>query len=566
MAHHSRLFGDVARMLRLGLSFERRGISTREGLERVDEAAYHARRSRRDVLRGGAGLALGAGLSTLARPAAAKSKASSARIAIVGGGLAGLTCADELQKAGVIATLYEGSPERLGGRCHSLRDDFPGQVAEAGGEMIDNAGKTMIGYARELGLTLEDYLKEPGETTFYYGGQRHTRDEVVDQFRAFVARAKPDLQVISAAPSYFSHSPDDVAFDNLDLATYLDTRAAGLPLIRWLLDVAYVSEYGLECHELSCLNMLLFIHLDRRKKWNPYGASDERYHVVEGNDSIVAGLAARQTGPLEMMSFLQRLSRNAAGEYVLEFRGVAQPAIADAVVLAIPFSTLRNVTLDASLGLPAAKLNAIRELGYGYNGKTILGFRGRPWARYGSNGSVYSDQANLQNTWETNWTRAGATSVLTDFFGGNRGQALQTLGQTSRYCGNCHGAGSPFTGGSFYDMNLGIVDQQAEATLADLDQIFPGARAAASRNPDGSPVLYRAHWFPQPFSRGCYTAYRPGQFTSICGLESVPVDGLYFAGEHADSFYDWQGFLEGACRSGIAAADAIASDLASGLL
>jgi monoamine oxidase len=566
MAHHSRLFGDVARMLRLGLSFERRGISTREGLERVDEAAYQARRSRRDLLRGAAGLALGAGVASLSRPAAAKSKTSSARIAIVGGGLGGLVCADELQRAGVIAALYEGSPERLGGRCHSIRDVFPGQVAEAGGEMIDNAGKTMIGYAREFGLTLEDYLKEPGETTFWFQGRKHARDEVVDQFRAFVARAKPDLQTLSAAPSYFTHTDADVAFDNLDLAAYLDSRAAGLPLIRWLLDVAYVSEYGLECHDLSCLNMLLFIHLDRRKKWNPYGSSDERYHIVEGNDAVVSHLAARQAGPLHMMSFLQRLSRNSAGEYVLELRGQAAPAIADAVVLAIPFSALRNVTLDASLGLPPAKLRAIQELGYGYNGKTILGFDGRPWARYGANGSVYADTANLQNTWETSWTRAGATSVLTDFFGGDRGLALQTLGQASRYCGNCHGPGSPFTGGTFFDMNETIIDQQADAMLTDFDKVFPGAKAAVSKNPDGSPVLYRAHWFPQPFARGCYTAYKPGQFTQICGLESVPVDGLYFAGEHADSFYDWQGFLEGACRSGVAAADTILSDMASGLL
>ena len=32
---------------------------------------------------------------------------------------------------------------------------------------------------------------------------------------------------------------------------------------------------------------------------------------------------------------------------------------------------------------------------------------------------------------------------------------------------------------------------------------------------------------------------------------------LYFAGEHANSFYEWQGFMEGAARSGIDAAEAI---------
>jgi monoamine oxidase len=37
------------------------------------------------------------------------------------------------------------------------------------------------------------------------------------------------------------------------------------------------------------------------------------------------------------------------------------------------------------------------------------------------------------------------------------------------------------------------------------------------------------------------------------------VGNIYFAGEHTDSFYEWQGFMEGALRSGIAAAKAILS-------
>jgi monoamine oxidase len=54
-----------------------------------------------------------------------------------------------------------------------------------------------------------------------------------------------------------------------------------------------------------------------------------------------------------------------------------------------------------------------------------------------------------------------------------------------------------------------------------------------------------------------YTCYRPGQFTSIAGNEGKPVGNLYFAGEHCDSFYDQQGFMEGALNSGVATAAAI---------
>ena len=57
--------------------------------------------------------------------------------------------------------------------------------------------------------------------------------------------------------------------------------------------------------------------------------------------------------------------------------------------------------------------------------------------------------------------------------------------------------------------------------------------------------------------KGSYTCYKPGQFTTMAGLEGLSVGNLFFAGEHANSFYEWQGFMEGAALSGIAAAQSI---------
>jgi monoamine oxidase len=42
-----------------------------------------------------------------------------------------------------------------------------------------------------------------------------------------------------------------------------------------------------------------------------------------------------------------------------------------------------------------------------------------------------------------------------------------------------------------------------------------------------------------------------------CRQRRQAVGNLFFAGEHTDSFCSWQGFMEGAALSGIAAADAI---------
>ena len=176
------------------------------------------------------------------------SAAGSPRVAIVGAGLAGLTCADRLQALGIIPTVYEAGT-RVGGRCSSLRGVFPGQVAELGGEYIDNLHKTMLGYARRFGLATEDVTKLPGEETFFVDGQHYSEADVVAEYRLLVPRLRSDLKTSSGSPTFFAHTPADRALDHLDLATYLATRAADLPLIRQVLTVAYEGEYGLDAAE-----------------------------------------------------------------------------------------------------------------------------------------------------------------------------------------------------------------------------------------------------------------------------------------------------------------------------
>ncbi len=61
-----------------------------------------------------------------------------------------------------------------------------------------------------------------------------------------------------------------------------------------------------------------------------------------------------------------------------------------------------------------------------------------------------------------------------------------------------------------------------------------------------------------------YTCDLPGQFTTIAGLEGQSVGALKFAGEHADSFYSWQGFMEGAALSGLAVAEELIDDVRHG--
>ena len=552
----SLLFDQVRRALQAASFCEQNSLSTAEGLARL-EAKQPI--SRRGVLQGAAvvaGAALATGVSSRAW-----AQSTGPRIAIIGGGLSGLACADRLRAKGYSATIYEANT-RVGGRVHSARDTFPGQVAELGGELIDNLHKTMLAYANEFNLLKEDLGKAPGEKTFFVGGQHYSEATVVDEFRQLVPRMRADLQSLSSQPTFFSHTAADVALDNVDLGTYLATRGAGLPVIQQVLAQAYVAEYGLEPSQQSCLNMLLFLHLDGSSKFREYGVfSDERYHLIGGNDAIATNIRARLPGAVNLGMELTRLAKNAAGKYELSFRGASSPELADSVIVTVPFSVLRRLTLDASLGLSADKVRAINTLGYGANAKTMIGFNGRPWAEQGGNGLVYADLPNVQTTWETNYSSAGATSVLTDYTGGARGLALQAppppLGTTSS-CNTCHNGPA-----GFFDIEDFVIQEQVAGFLTDFDQVFPGAKARATQV-GGKYVVRRGHWQAQRYSRGSYVCYLPGQFTGVAGLEGQSAGALKFAGEHANSFYEWQGFMEGACLSGIAAADEVLADIRAG--
>jgi monoamine oxidase len=109
------------------------------------------------------------------------------------------------------------------------------------------------------------------------------------------------------------------------------------------------------------------------------------------------------------------------------------------------------------------------------------------------------------------------------------------------------------------------LQQQVSDFLTDFDIALPGTGARAATS-GGRCVAHLEHWPTNPGALGSYTCYTPGQFTAVAGLEGEPAGLLKFAGEHTDSFYSWQGFIEGACVSGIRAANELLAEIKSGAL
>ena len=537
-------FDSVRRLLTIARHADEKSLSTDDAMGEAAAAAETAetnRLSRRRLLQSAAvASAAVAATNILPGRARAAKRSGPGSVAVVGAGMAGLTCVDTLAVKGVTATLYEAGL-RAGGRMQSLglgfpgAVDFPGQVVELGGEFIDTTHTTMKSYAQALGFATEDVRRESGSTFYAVGSTLYSEAEVVAEFRDLVDAMRDDLRNLSNGPTATSFTPFDRSLDLMTLRHYLASRGAG-PLITAILDSAYTGEYGREIDQQSALNFLFFAKADNRSKFKPFGIfSDERYHLVGGNEQIPRALAQTYDDRLEYGAWLQKVERLSSGRYRLHFRssdgltvwGPTWSADHDSVVLALPFSVLRTVELHSSLGLPATKTNAINNFGYGTNSKLMVGFTSRPWNNYGGTGALFAkDIPYVLNTWETNYVNGDANrAVLTDYTGGALGLSLDPS-QASRDAGRF---------------------------VAGLERVWPGISNATRKNGNTIRAVTR-NWSLVPTARGSYTSNAPGYFTTIAGHEATPVGRLFFAGEHTDSFYEWQGFMEGAANSGIRAA------------
>ena len=90
--------------------------------------------------------------------------------------------------------------------------------------------------------------------------------------------------------------------------------------------------------------------------------------------------------------------------------------------------------------------------------------------------------------------------------------------------------------------------------IAQFEQVFPGI--SDFHLPNKAVIAY---WSGEQYTRGSYSCYLVGQATNFFGIEKERVGNLFFAGEHCS--IDYQGYMEGGCETGEAAALEILADL-----
>ena len=507
-------------------------LTLRLPAERALEPFGELRSTRRAFVRdvGALGVAF-AGAGTLGRLVPVARAVAGPRIVVVGAGLAGLTCTYRLRQAGYAAELHEAS-DRLGGRCWTIRDVFDdGQLGEHGGEFMDTGHREIRRLARELDLDLDDVnaAEAPGtELTFYFNGERYTEAQATADIHKPWKTWRDDTNAAGYPTTYKSFTSRGLELDRMSVAEYLEATIHGgrRSKLGQLLDVAYNIEYGAETTEQSALNFLYLIGFAKQTTLQLYGESDERFHVRGGNDQIASRLAERLPGQVTLGSELVGIEERASGTFRLSFdQGLStRTVVADKVVLALPFSILRDSVDYSGAGFTPRKITAIEELGMGTNSKLHVQFEKRRWENLGYTGETYSDRG-YQSTWEVSRAQPGRSGILVDYTGGTIGASF--------------GTGSP--------------TQRARQFLRQIEPVLPGI----SERWNGKATV--DFWPGYPWAKGSYSYWKVGQYTRFAGVEEEPEGNCHFAGEHTS--IDAQGFLNGAVATGERAADEVIADL-----
>lgn len=475
---------------------------------------------RRRFLKQGVMIGTGAMLSACATPAGAKRT-----VAIVGGGIAGLTAAWRLVKAGHAVHLYEGS-HRTGGRMFTQRQfNADGQFVELGAELVDTNHKHIIALARELGVKMQNLRRgETGLDFVWLEDRLRTDHDIPAAFKPLGAKIAADADGLYELKGGFTDKARQ--FDRMSLAAYLADRGRGIePWVIQLLIAAYEPELGASAQKLSCLNLIDFINPDVSEGFQIFGDSDEAWRIQGGNDTLPTAIIKRLQGRMGL-----HLGHKLAGiaehdgriKLIFATREGTQSAGYERVILALPFTVLRSVPGVFELPLTSAKKRCIREMGYGSNVKVFRSFKRRVWRDrvpgrdFICNGSVFAMEPTYQNVWETSRGQPGERGIITNLLGGRRGENYSEA------------------------MMAGYLD--------DLDDVFPGLKQAN----EGKGAAM--NWPKLPLAKGSYSCPFVGQYTWIYEESPKPaLDGrLIFAGEHTSTVSP--GFMNGGVESGERAA------------
>jgi monoamine oxidase len=439
---------------------------------------------------------------------------SSADVVVVGAGLAGLSAARALRRAGRSVAVCEAR-DRVGGRTHSV--ELAGARLDVGGQWLAPQQHRMQALVREYRLATFPTFHS-GRKILELGGARSTYDGSIP---SLPVTSLLDLELARRRMEWMGSRVPVAAPQTAVAARRLDAcsvetwkrRLMWSARTRGVFDAAFRVVFGAEPAEVSSLYFLAYCNAGGGflKLVEVEGAAQEQ-RLVDGAQAVAIALAAELGDAVRLATPVRCIEWSGDGATVHSDAGAAR---ASHVVLAVPPALVRTLRFDPPL--PAAHDQLLQRWPMGTTIKAVAVYERPFWRDAGWSGEVVSDGPLISVTYD-NSAAAGAPAALVAFI----------VGAAAR-----HWSRRP------------LADRRA-AVLATLAGWFGSAAA--------TPILYEdKDWGADPWSGGCPVGILPpGALTSAAASLREPLGCLHFAG--TETATEWTGYMEGAVQSGERAA------------
>jgi monoamine oxidase len=442
-----------------------------------------------------------------------------ADVIVVGAGLAGLAAARELTARGASVLVVEAR-DRVGGRVHN-HDIGGGKVVEVGGQWIGPTQDRLAALAADLGVSTfpthvagHNLLEYRGRVRRYTGAIPRINPAVlVDVERAQRRLNRLAKSVPLDAPW---DAPNAEKLDGQTAATWL-RRNLATKSGRMLLGLGIEAVWAAQPEDMSLLHVLFYIHSAGKLELlfdTEGGAQQDRF---VGGSELIAIRMAEELGADRLLlgAPVRAITHGRAGVTVHADGAVARGRRA---VVAIAPTLASRIAYDPPL--PGYRDQLTQRMPLGTVAKCMAIYSEPFWRSEGLSGQATSELGPVRLMFD-NSPHDGSPGVLLGFLEGRNARELGRL----------------------------RAEERRTAVIDCFARMF-GPRAA---RPDD---YVERLWAEEEWTRGCYGCHMPtGAWTNYGRALHAPIGPLHWAG--AEYARVWNGYMDGAVRSGAATAAAV---------